>query len=101
MLSVSPLARGVCAAAWPRLVASTMADAAHKLNANDRLFMFSSRCRRYDSPLLSNELVHLDHVRGGILEIDLIHPVHRIHLGVGYENAVPFQAGLYGLHIAH
>ena len=101
MPTVSPLARGVCAAARPGMTASAMADTAHKLDVNDRFFMFSSRCRRYNCLLQSNELVHLDHVRGGILEIDLIHPVHRIHLGVGYENVVPFQASLYGLHIAH
>src|SRR6476646_216565 len=101
MPTVSPLARGVCAAAWPEMAASAMADTAHKLNVNDRLFMFSSRCRRYNCLLQSNELVHLEHVRRGILEIDLIHPVHRIHFGIRYEHAVPFQAGLYGMHIAH
>src|ERR1700736_4539506 len=57
--------------------------------------------RYYDGLLQSDELVHLEHVRRGILKIDLIHPVHRIHFGIGYENAVPFQAGLYGMHIAH
>src|ERR1700750_3270967 len=57
--------------------------------------------RCYNCLLQSNELVHLDHVRRGILEIDLIHPVHRIHFRVGYEDPVPFQAGLYGVHIAH
>src|ERR1700682_6348470 len=57
--------------------------------------------RYYNCLLQSDELVHLEHVRRGILEIDLIHPVHRIHFGVRYEHAVPFQAGLYSMQIAH
>src|SRR6202790_4056648 len=100
MPTVSPLARGVCAAARPEMAASAMADAAHKLNVNDSFFMFPP-VSIYNCLLQSDELVHLEHVRRGILEIDLIHPVHRIHLGIRYEHAVPFQAGLYGMHIAH
>src|SRR5580704_12761340 len=57
--------------------------------------------RYYDCLLQSDELVHLEHVRRGILEIDLIYPVHRIHFGIRYENALPFQACLYVMYIAH